>query len=37
MNIWLIMSGEPLEIFGDRPHRVGILSKMLVVKGCKRL
>jgi glycosyltransferase involved in cell wall biosynthesis len=33
MNIWLIMSGEPLEIFGERPHRVGILSKMLVEKG----
>ena len=33
MNIWLIMSGEPLEMFGERPHRVGILSKMLVQKG----
>ncbi len=33
MNIWLIMSGEPLEQFGERPHRVGILSKMLLDKG----
>lgn len=33
MNIWLIMSGEPLEMFGERPHRIGILSKMLVKKG----
>jgi glycosyltransferase involved in cell wall biosynthesis len=33
MNIWLIMSGEPLEMFGERPHRVGILSKMLVKQG----
>jgi glycosyltransferase involved in cell wall biosynthesis len=33
MNIWLIMSGEPLEMFGERPHRVGILSKMLVKGG----
>jgi glycosyltransferase involved in cell wall biosynthesis len=24
------MSGEPLEQFGERPHRIGILSKMLV-------
>ena len=35
MNIWLVMSGEPLEMFGERPHRVGILSKMLVQKGHK--
>jgi glycosyltransferase involved in cell wall biosynthesis len=27
------MSGEPLEMFGERPHRVGILSKMLVKQG----
>ena len=33
MNIWLVMSGEPLEMFGERPHRVGVLSKMLVEKG----
>jgi len=33
MNIWLIMSGEPLEMFGERPHRIGLLSKMLVEKG----
>jgi len=33
MNIWLIMSGEPLEMFGERPHRIGILSKMLANKG----
>ena len=33
MNIWLIMSGEPLEMFGERPHRIGILSKMLVDEG----
>jgi glycosyltransferase involved in cell wall biosynthesis len=33
MNIWLIMSGEPLEQFGNRPHRVGILSKMLRSRG----
>ena len=33
MKIWLIMSGEPLEQFGERPHRVGILSKMLVEEG----
>ncbi len=33
MNIWLIMSGEPLEHFGDRPHRVGILSKILIKLG----
>lgn len=30
MNIWLLMTGEPLEFFGERPHRVGILSKILV-------
>lgn len=35
MNIWLIMSGEPLEQFGERPHRVGILSKVLVNGGHK--
>jgi len=33
MNIWLIMSGEPLEQFGERPHRIGMLSKMLVGQG----
>ena len=33
MNIWLVMSGEPLEMFGERPHRVGVLSKMLVDQG----
>lgn len=33
MNIWLIMSGEPLEMFDERPHRIGILSKMLVKRG----
>jgi glycosyltransferase involved in cell wall biosynthesis len=33
MKIWLIMSGEPLEQFGERPHRIGILSKMLVEQG----
>ena len=33
LKIWLIMSGEPLEIFGERPHRIGILSKMLVKMG----
>jgi glycosyltransferase involved in cell wall biosynthesis len=33
MNIWFIMSGEPLEMFGERPHRKGILSKMLVKIG----
>ncbi len=35
MNIWLIMSGEPLEMFGERPHRIGIISKMLAKKGHK--
>jgi len=33
MNIWLVMSGEPLEQFEERPHRIGILSKMLVELG----
>lgn len=33
MKIWLVMSGEPLPIYGDRPHRVGILSDMLTQKG----
>lgn len=33
MNIWLIMSGEPLEHYNERPHRIGILSKMLVAQG----
>ena len=33
MNVWLIMSGEPLEYFGERPHRIGIVSKMLTKKG----
>nr|MZG82429.1 glycosyltransferase WbuB [Photobacterium lucens] len=33
MNIWLVMSGEPLSLHGERPHRVGILSEMLVEKG----
>ena len=33
MKIWLLMSGEHLEMFGERPHRIGILSKMLVEKG----
>jgi len=28
-HIWLIMSGEPLEMFGSRPHRIGQLSKYL--------
>lgn len=33
MNVWIIMSGEPLEMFGERPHRKGLLSKMLAEKG----
>jgi glycosyltransferase involved in cell wall biosynthesis len=33
ISIWIIMSGEPLEMFGERPHRVGMLSKMLIDKG----
>ncbi len=33
MNIWLIMSGEPLEMFGERPHRIGMLSKTLARRG----
>ena len=33
MNIWLIVSGEPLEMFGNRPHRVGMLSKVLSRQG----
>lgn len=33
MKIWLVMTGEPLEMFGERPHRIGILSKMLVERG----
>jgi len=33
MKIWLIMSGEPLALYGERPHRVGILSDMLANKG----
>ena len=35
MNIWLIMSGEPLALYGERPHRVGVLSEMLTKKGHK--
>ncbi len=35
MNIWLVMSGEPLEMFGERPHRVGVLSKILAQRGHK--
>ncbi|EAS65321.1 Glycosyltransferase-like protein [Photobacterium angustum S14] len=33
MNIWLVMSGEPLALYGERPHRVGILSQMLADRG----
>lgn len=33
MNIWLVMSGEPLEQFGERPHRIGLLSKILTNHG----
>jgi len=35
MNIWLVMSGEPLALYGERPHRVGVLSEMLLAKGHK--
>lgn len=33
MKIWLIMSGEPLEYFGERPHRIGVFSKLLSKHG----
>lgn len=33
MNIWIITTGEPLPLVGERAHRVGILSKMLSEKG----
>ena len=33
MKIWLVTSGEPIPSENERPHRVGILSKMLVKKG----
>jgi len=33
LNIWLIASGEPLEYFGERPHRVGMLSRVLRDRG----
>ena len=33
MKVWLIMSGEPLEMFGERPHRIGMLSKILARRG----
>ncbi|WP_223270270.1 glycosyltransferase family 4 protein [Colwellia sp. C1TZA3] len=29
------MSGEPLALYGERPHRVGVLSEMLVDAGHK--
>ena len=33
MKIWLVTSGEPIPSENERPHRVGILSQMLVKKG----
>lgn len=33
MNIWLITTGEPLPSIKERPHRTGILSKMLSNNG----
>lgn len=33
MIVWLMMTGEPLESFGERPHRIGILSKKLIASG----
>jgi len=30
MNIWLVTTGEPLQLQNERPHRVGILSNKLV-------
>ena len=35
MNVWLITTGEPLPSSDERPHRTGILSKMLIDKGHK--
>lgn len=35
MNIWIVMSGEPLEIRGERPHRVGMLTNLLSKRGHK--
>jgi len=35
MNVWLITTGEPLPSSNERPHRTGILSKMLIDKGHK--
>lgn len=35
MNIWVVMSGEPLPMLGERPHRIGILSEYLASKGHK--
>jgi glycosyltransferase involved in cell wall biosynthesis len=29
MNIWLVMSGEPLALYGERAHRIGMLSEIL--------
>ena len=29
MKIWLVTSGEPIPSVNERPHRTGILSKML--------
>lgn len=33
MNIWLVMTGEPLSLYGERPHRIGILSEVLSTLG----
>jgi glycosyltransferase involved in cell wall biosynthesis len=33
MKVWLITSGEPLPMYGEKPHRTGSLARLLAEQG----